>query len=144
MPAEFGVFQFTDQKGKTQVLYMFPFLKSYCGILMPRCSPVDSHVARSLADAFIAFERDSTACVAILSGSSGVFCAGADLKALGDSTKPELGSRRNQLSPVDVQHPVEPSGATLDTTGPMGVSRMMLSKPVIASISGYCVAGGLV
>ncbi|WP_405102308.1 crotonase/enoyl-CoA hydratase family protein [Micromonospora sp. NBC_01412] len=83
---------------------------------------VDGPTARALADAFRAFEADPEAAVAVLWGAGGTFCAGADLKAIGTPS----GNR------------VEPDG-----DGPMGPTRMRLSKPVIAAISGYAVAGGL-
>jgi enoyl-CoA hydratase len=83
---------------------------------------VDGPTAQALADAFRAFEADETSSVAILTGAGGHFCAGADLKAVGTET----GNR------------VEPHG-----DGPMGPSRMRLTKPVIAAIEGYAVAGGL-
>lgn len=97
---------------------------------------VNSTAAAALAAAFVDFERDSTARVAILYGSEGNFCAGADLQSLAK------GSNVNQLIAVP-NVASEPSGAILDTTGPMGISRMLLSKPVIAAVSGYAVAGGL-
>jgi enoyl-CoA hydratase len=84
---------------------------------------VDGATAAALAEAFYAFDSDASSPVAILSGQHGHFCAGADLKAMGDP------SLRNRL---------EPEG-----DGPMGPSRMLLGKPVIAAISGYAVAGGL-
>lgn len=83
---------------------------------------VDRPTAQALADAFRAFDADDDAAVAVLTGSGGTFCAGADLKAVAG----ENGNR------------VEPDG-----DGPMGPSRMDLSKPVIAAIEGYAVAGGL-
>jgi enoyl-CoA hydratase/carnithine racemase len=83
---------------------------------------VDGPTAAALADAFVEFDRDSTAHVAVLWGAGGTFCAGADLKALG-------GPAANRT---------EPSG-----DGPMGPTRMRLAKPVIAAISGHAVAGGL-
>lgn len=83
---------------------------------------VDGPTARALADAFRAFDADSEASVAVLCGEGGTFCSGADLKAIGTPS----GNR------------VEPEG-----DGPMGPTRMRLSKPVIAAISGYAVAGGL-
>ena len=78
---------------------------------------------RLLADAFRDFEADEMAWVGVFVGENGTFCSGADLKALADET------RRNRLQPTG--------------DGPMGVSRMVLSKPVIAAVSGYAVAGGL-
>jgi enoyl-CoA hydratase len=90
----------------------------------PQCrNAVDGPTAALLADAFRAFDHDDQYAVAILHGTGAHFCAGADLKAMGDA------QRRNRL---------EPEG-----DGPMGPTRMRLSKPVIAAVSGYCVAGGL-
>ncbi|MBF6043924.1 crotonase/enoyl-CoA hydratase family protein [Streptomyces sp. NRRL B-1677] len=83
---------------------------------------VDGPTALLLADAFRSFEADDDALVAVLWGEGGTFCAGADLKAFG-------GERGNRA---------EPGG-----DGPMGPTRMRLSKPVIAAVSGYAVAGGL-
>lgn len=83
---------------------------------------VDGPTAAALFAAFEQFDADDDAAVAVLTGTGGNFCAGADLKAFGT---PQV----NRL---------DPSGP-----GPMGPSRMMLSKPVIAAISGYAVAGGL-
>ena len=90
-----------------------------------RRNAVDAETAQALFDAFIAFEADDTTSVAILTGADGAFCAGADLKALAGG---ERGKR------------VEQGG--LDTFGPMGPTRLRLSKPVIAAIEGYAVAGG--
>ncbi len=83
---------------------------------------VDGPTAEALAAAFRDFDADDGASVAVLTGSGGTFCAGADLKAIGT----ERGNR------------VEDTG-----DGPMGPTRMRLSKPVIAAIEGYAVAGGL-
>jgi enoyl-CoA hydratase len=83
---------------------------------------VDRPTAEALARAFREFEEDKTAKVAVLTGTGGSFCAGADLKALADG-------RGNRL---------EETG-----DGPMGPSRMVLSKPTIAAVAGYAVAGGL-
>ncbi len=84
---------------------------------------VDRVTAQQLADAFRAFDADPVAAVAVLHGEHGTFCAGADLKALNDD------ARRNRLDP--------------EGDGPMGPSRMLLSKPVIAAVAGHAVAGGL-
>jgi enoyl-CoA hydratase len=84
---------------------------------------VDRPTATALAEAFRAFDADPESDIAVLWGAGGHFCAGADLKGFaGEAT-------RNALSP--------------EGDGPMGPSRMLLSKPVIAAVSGYCVAGGL-
>ncbi|MFZ1813360.1 MAG: crotonase/enoyl-CoA hydratase family protein [Rhizobiaceae bacterium] len=91
-----------------------------------RRNAVDGKTADALFDAFTQFDSDETSSVAILSGSDGAFCAGADLKALSE------GSGGNR---------VEPGG--IGTRAPMGVSRMRLRKPVIAAIEGHAVAGGM-
>ena len=83
---------------------------------------VNGPAAAELHDAFGEFDADESAAVAVLWGDGGTFCAGADLKAFGT---PET----NQT------HRTGP--------GPMGPTRMVLSKPVIAAVSGYAVAGGL-
>jgi len=83
---------------------------------------VDGPTALALFAAFEEFDRDESAAVAVLWGDHGTFCAGADLKAIGT---PE-------------SNPIHRTGPA-----PMGPSRMILSKPVIAAVSGYAVAGGL-
>ncbi|MEU0655135.1 crotonase/enoyl-CoA hydratase family protein [Streptomyces albogriseolus] len=83
---------------------------------------VDGPTAAELADAFRAFEADEEARAAVLWGEGGTFCAGADLKALGTE-------RANRVAE--------------DGDGPMGPTRLRLSKPVIAAVSGHAVAGGL-
>ena len=87
-----------------------------------RRNAVDGPTAAALADAFREFESDGDAAVAVLHGEGGVFCAGADLKAVGS----EAGNR-----------------VSADGDGPMGPTRMRLSKPVIAAVAGHAVAGGL-
>jgi len=87
-----------------------------------RRNAVDGATALALADAFRSFDADDEALVAVLHGEGGVFCAGADLKAVGTSD----GNR-----------------VTEDGDGPMGPTRMRLGKPVIAAIAGHAVAGGL-
>ena len=86
---------------------------------------VDGPTAAALADAFRAFEADAALKVAILTGAGGFFCAGADLKAIGHGRLEQA----NRIAP--------------DGDGPMGPTRMALSKPVIAAVEGHCVAGGL-
>ena len=87
-----------------------------------RRNAVDGATAAALADAFRAFDADESASVAVLHGEGGVFCAGADLTAVGTD-------RGNRVAP--------------DGDAPMGVSRLRLTKPVIAAVSGHAVAGGL-
>jgi enoyl-CoA hydratase len=87
-----------------------------------RRNAVDGGTATALADAFRAFDADPQASVAVLHGEGGVFCAGADLKSIGTP-------QSNRVSP--------------EGDGPMGPTRMRLSKPVIAAIAGHAVAGGL-
>jgi len=83
---------------------------------------VDRVTAEALAEAFRAFDADPEARVAVLAGDHGTFCAGADLKAFAQG-------RGNRVA--------------VDGDGPMGPTRMILSKPVIAAIAGHAVAGGL-
>ena len=87
---------------------------------------VDGPTARALVAAFEAFEADPVSRVAVLAGAGGHFCAGADLKTVaGDGDEP-LALNEDLARP-----------------GPMGPTRMRLSKPVVAAVAGYCVAGGL-
>jgi len=79
---------------------------------------VDRRTADDLADAFEAFDEDDTQLVAVLTGAGGTFCSGADLGAMDNRVEP-------------------------DGPGPMGPTRMRLSKPVVAAVEGYAVAGGL-
>jgi enoyl-CoA hydratase len=87
-----------------------------------RRNAVDRDTADALFEAFTAFDRDESSHVAVLWGEGGTFCAGADLVAVSEG-------RPNR---------VEPTGP-----GPMGPTRTALSKPVIAAVAGYAVAGGL-
>lgn len=87
-----------------------------------RRNAVDRRTAEALADAFRAFDADASSRVAVLYGDHGTFCAGADLKAVAEG-------QPNRVAP--------------DGDGPMGPSRMLLDKPVIAAIAGHAVAGGL-
>jgi enoyl-CoA hydratase len=83
---------------------------------------IDRQTARELLDAFLAFDADTTSRVAVLTGAAGQFCAGADLKAIASGT---------------------PNAVTADGDGPLGPTRRELSKPVVAAVEGYAVAGGL-
>lgn len=88
-----------------------------------RRNAVDGPTARALYDAFKAFDADEGLDVAVLQGRGGTFCAGADLKAIAE----------------DKGNPVHAEG----DLGPMGCTRLSLSKPVIAAVEGHAVAGGL-
>jgi len=83
---------------------------------------VDGPTAIELAEAFRRFEADAERLAAVLTGADGCFCAGADLKGIGEGRANRVGE---------------------DGDGPMGPTRMLLSKPVIAAVEGYAVAGGL-
>jgi enoyl-CoA hydratase len=83
---------------------------------------VNSATARKLVEAFQEFDRDDTLDVAILTGSQGTFCAGADLREVAAGTRPPV---------------------TEEGDGPMGPSWMLLGKPVLAAVEGHAVAGGL-
>lgn len=87
-----------------------------------RRNAVDLHCAEALAAAFRAFDEDEQARVAVLCGAGATFCAGADLKAVSEGA---------------------PNRLDAEGDGPMGPSRLALSKPVIAAIEGHAVAGGL-
>lgn len=90
---------------------------------------VDQPTAEELNTAFDRFEADESLSVAILTGAANTFCAGADLKAIGD----ERGNVVTELAANEI----------VDSPGPMGPTRRVLSKPVIAAIEGHAVAGGL-
>ncbi|MFQ5665595.1 MAG: crotonase/enoyl-CoA hydratase family protein [Candidatus Binatia bacterium] len=94
-------------------------------IILPhpeRRNAVNRATAQSLAEAFRTFDADQDAAVAVLYGEGGHFCAGADLKAVAAGTG---------------------NVTQADGDGPMGPTRMLLSKPTIAAVAGYAVAGGL-
>ena len=93
---------------------------------------VDRPTAEALADAFLAFERDESRAVAVLWGAGGTFCAGADLKAVAEG-------RGNRTRPPKAGADYDP----LAGDAPMGPTRLMLTKPVIAAVAGHAVAGGL-
>ena len=86
---------------------------------------VDRPTAEELADAFRRFDAEGELSVAVLTGANGTFCAGADLKAMQEPEAP----RASRVAP--------------DGDGPVGPTRMLLTKPVIAAVEGHAVAGGL-
>src|SRR6266581_8948207 len=83
---------------------------------------IDLATAQALNEAFVAFDRDQPANVAVLTGAGENFCAGADLKAIAAGEDRDISEGR---------------------VAPMGPTRLLLSKPVIAAVEGYAVAGGL-
>jgi enoyl-CoA hydratase len=83
---------------------------------------VDAETAAELADCFRRFGADESLAVAVLTGAGGTFCAGYDLKSMASSA---------------------PGRLKEDGDGPMGPTRLVLDKPVIAAIEGFAVAGGL-
>lgn len=90
-----------------------------------RRNAVDSETAQMLREAFEAFEQDDEQAVAVLCGSGETFCAGYDLKSVAEGVR-----ERDEI--VDPNRP-----------GPMGPTRRLLNKPVLAAVEGYAVAGGL-
>ena len=90
---------------------------------------VDGPTAAALYDAFTRFDADDKASVAVLAGAEGTFCSGADLKAIAT----DRGNRIESAAPTDM----------VGSMGPMGPTRLLLDKPVIAAVEGYAVAGGL-
>ncbi|GJJ77431.1 hypothetical protein EMPS_09790 [Entomortierella parvispora] len=110
-----------EKRGKTTIITINRPHKRNC---------VNGPTARALYQAFLDFDADSTAAVAILTGAGGNFCAGADLAAI---------LNQDEANPMSSEWPDTLPGPI----GPMGPSRMVLSKPVIAAISGYAVAGGI-
>ena len=87
-----------------------------------RRNAVDPATAAALLDAFTGFDEDDAAAVAVLTGSGGTFCAGADLQSLAEGARHRVAE---------------------DGPGPLGPTRLALGKPVIAAVEGYAVAGGL-
>ncbi|MDP2450357.1 MAG: crotonase/enoyl-CoA hydratase family protein [Hydrogenophaga sp.] len=98
---------------------------------------VDSETARALHEAFLAFDADSGAKVAVFHGAHGHFCAGWDLQFGAQMLRESPGAESDVFARLDFQpedkHPA----------APMGPSRLLLSKPVIAAVSGAAVAGGM-
>jgi enoyl-CoA hydratase len=100
---------------------------------------VDRPTATALAEAFLAFEEDDEALVAVFAGDHGTFCAGADLKAVAAGGLADAERRGNLIATPGTGLDFD----RLAADGPMGPSRMVLSKPVVGAISGFAVAGGL-
>jgi enoyl-CoA hydratase len=97
---------------------------------------VDPATAEALVEAFVAFDQDDDARVAVFWGAGGTFCAGFDLKYAATLADPEF-FRREFVSRLDF------AAEGRIPRGPMGPSRMALSKPVIAAVEGAAVAGGM-
>ena len=90
---------------------------------------VDGPTARLLYDSFVDFDADDAVSVAVLTGAGGTFCSGADLGAI-------VAGRGNRVAS-------DPADAIVGSQGPMGPTRLLLDKPVIAAVEGFAVAGGL-
>jgi enoyl-CoA hydratase len=90
---------------------------------------VDGPTAQVLYDVFVDFDADDAVAVAVLTGADATFCAGADLKAISDG-------RGNAVHG-------DPADQIIGSLGPMGPTRLLLDKPVIAAVEGHAVAGGL-
>ena len=84
---------------------------------------IDGPTSAALAQAFRSFDADLSLSIAVLTGASGTFCSGFDLTAASDN--------------------VRGLHVAVDGDAPLGISRMLLGKPVIAAVEGYAVAGGL-
>ena len=90
---------------------------------------IDGQTAAELADGFRRFDADEALAVAVLTGAGGRFCSGADLKAISRTGGEPGAGRAPRVTP--------------DGDGPLGPTRMLLGKPVIAAVEGHAVAGGL-
>jgi enoyl-CoA hydratase len=99
---------------------------------------VDSATARQLYDAFLAFDADEEARVAVFHGANGHFCAGWDLQ-FGAA----MAQRADGKDGAGVLADLEFAAADAQPVGPMGPSRLLLDKPVVAAVSGAAVAGGM-
>ncbi|KAI2789058.1 hypothetical protein POX_e07085 [Penicillium oxalicum] len=100
-----------------------------------RKNAVDSETAQQLYEAILAFEADSTQKICVLTGSGNTFCAGADLH----NVALKNANADSNVSPTEAN--LQPVGDR--NLGPMGPSRLIVQKPIIAAVSGYAVAGGL-
>jgi len=117
-----------DTPAHADALVLFEQDGAICTIVLncpERRNAIDGAMAAALRAACERFEAEPELRVAVLYGAGGTFCAGADLKAVGDP------ARRNELD------------ADGEGSGPLGPTRMAFSKPLIAAVSGYAVAGGL-
>ncbi|KAF7131315.1 hypothetical protein CNMCM5793_004429 [Aspergillus hiratsukae] len=106
-----------------------------------RRNAVDPPTAKALYNAILAFDADPAQKICILTGAGGTFCAGADLHAVAAGASPSTLATQENLQPVPV--PPSDNDGPVRSLGPMGPTRLQISKPLIAAIAGHAVAGGL-
>ena len=102
---------------------------------------VDGPTAEELVAVFRAFDADPESDVAVLCGANDTFCAGADLKAVSGGF--DTASVANARANPSANARANPLNEDMAATAPMGCTRLLLTKPVIAAVSGYAVAGGM-
>ena len=102
---------------------------------------VDAQTARELYQAFVDFDADAGARVAVFHGANGHFCAGWDLQAAAKMA--QQGGGPGVLTDLDFDAAAMAGEGSMAPIGPMGPSRLLLSKPVVAAVSGAAVAGGM-
>jgi len=103
---------------------------------------INKNTADELFKSFDLFEKDPKSCVAILTGKGRYFCAGADLKEINKSLKVHIKNLKTNEDKNESKTNSNMNELSQEGNGPLGISRMILSKPTIAAINGPAVAGG--
>ncbi|KIS65678.1 uncharacterized protein UMAG_11001 [Mycosarcoma maydis] len=101
---------------------------------------VDRETASALHSAFVWFANDDKLRVAVLTGANATFCAGADLKSILHSNVSKRATNKSNANTLDASNLLDPD---MDAVAPMGVTRLVMNKPVIAAVDGFAVAGGI-